>query len=1004
MTTLRSRRGYSFGITAAMTDEPEARNLQLPSSPFAGRLARQQKRAEIEAKLFGAPAVARVRIGRHVVLRELGAGGMSVVYVAYDEQLDRKVAIKFLKGSSGRERDETMARLQREARAMARLSHPNVAAVHEIGEQDDELYLVMEFVDGPPLRAWLEETRSTAEVLEVLLAAAGGIAAAHEAGVIHRDIKPDNIVVGPTVKTIDFGIASTVMQQETEPGQASTGSADPLTRGMAGTPQYMAPEQFAGEPPSAATDQFSFCVTAWEALYGLHPFPLADREAPGVLRDPLQGERPLDRATFDALRRGLSVDADARHPSMQALIEALRPRPPRRLWLPVSVGAVGVVAAFVALQPDEAAARCTGAEAALGSAWQAERKQEVERAIAEPYGETTWASVGSQIDDYATRWIDSHRDACLTNDRGEQSVAILDDRMRCLDRARRALDASTALLAEGDAAVLENATQLVEALPALDRCDDLEALESDVPAPPAGQAEDVDKVRTALAQARARMVAGAYDEAEARAKQVVADADAIGYGPLSVEAKLVHGDALREVGNYEDAERILGEALVSAMANLQWLEAYDSALDLARLEGALLDRAGSGRAWLKTAEGLRERVGDDPKRRARFFLTRASVAERTGEYAAAKEDLETALEQLESVDGATSRRANALRMLARTMHRLGEPEKAVALQRESAALLVEELGPEHPQVGVARENVASLLSEIGRLDEAATELDAALAIETRAWGRDSPRLLTARMTRVQLLRRQGKPVEAEAEAREVLEGRRRVLGDRHFDTLMTQTSLAVTIAMQGRHDESEPILADAVKTLDETAGPEHQATLSARHNYTMLLARMQRYADAERELRPLIAAKRKAAGPEHPSVLPTWTLHAAMLAELDREVEAAAEYAQAIEQFERVMPPDHQDLASARLDYGTLLYDLGRFEEAKAMLELAWVSYGANEAISRRTAEVIYGMALVLADLRDDELPTWLERAKKAREVGMLSQKRWERIKDTMAKPATRGE
>ena len=148
MMTHRSRRRLPSGITVGVADEAD---LELPSSPFAGRLARAQKQAEIEAKLFGTRAVAPVRIGRHVVLRELGAGGMSVVYVAYDEQLDRKVAIKFLKGTGGRDREQTMARLQREARAMARLSHPNVAVVHEIGDQDGELYLVMEYVDGPSL-------------------------------------------------------------------------------------------------------------------------------------------------------------------------------------------------------------------------------------------------------------------------------------------------------------------------------------------------------------------------------------------------------------------------------------------------------------------------------------------------------------------------------------------------------------------------------------------------------------------------------------------------------------------------------------------------------------------------------------------------------------------------------------------------------------------------------------------------------------------------------------
>jgi serine/threonine protein kinase len=240
-----------------------------------------------------APTLARgTAVGRYLVLDPLGAGGMGVVYAAYDPELDRKIAIKLLApsvahGSSSSEGQ----RLQREARALARLSHPNVVAVYDVGIASAQVFVAMELVEGQTLGAWLSaEPRTWQQVVRCFVDAGRGLAAAHAVGLVHRDFKPDNVLVGRDgkVRVSDFGLARATqpMPGEGPSQQEGTASASSvpghegrsgpqdgsLTGARAGTPRYMAPEQWLGAATGPWTDQFSFCVALWEALYGELPF------------------------------------------------------------------------------------------------------------------------------------------------------------------------------------------------------------------------------------------------------------------------------------------------------------------------------------------------------------------------------------------------------------------------------------------------------------------------------------------------------------------------------------------------------------------------------------------------------------------------------------------------------------------------------------------------------------------------------------------------------------
>jgi eukaryotic-like serine/threonine-protein kinase len=291
-------------------------------------------------------------VGRYRIVERIGAGGMGVVYAAHDPEMDRVVALKWMRPTSGS--DESQSRLAREARALAKLSHPNVVTIFDVGRSGDELYLAMERVTGRTLDDWLGEVRPWRQIVDVLLQAGRGVAAAHRAGLVHRDLKPSNVIVGEDgrVRVIDFGLAL-------EPRRAvlahteERATAD-LTKSGAvlGTPRYMAPEQHRGEPVDARSDQFSFAVMAFEALFGRPPFAgdsyLALRRA--VLAGDVATPETSDarRVLIAPLMRALATDPGARFADLDELLTAITRAARRRSRVPL-VAMAGIAVAGVAI-------------------------------------------------------------------------------------------------------------------------------------------------------------------------------------------------------------------------------------------------------------------------------------------------------------------------------------------------------------------------------------------------------------------------------------------------------------------------------------------------------------------------------------------------------------------------------------------------------------------------------------------------------------------------------
>ena len=470
-------------------------------------------------------------VGRHVVLARIGAGGMGVVYSAYDPVLDRRVALKVLRDAGARDR------LHDEARIAARLSHPNVVAVHDVVEAGDAVCVAMEHVDGVTLRAWLRDDRTPAAIVEVFAQAGRGLAAAHDAGLVHRDFKPSNVMIDRSgrARVLDFGLAR----------EASGGGNGEI----AGTPAYMAPEQRRGDAVDARADQYAFAVS---------------------LREALATAAVSDRITR-ALRRATDADPAARFPSMASLLAELAPPRRRgRRWIAAGFVAGGAIAAVavLALRRAPAAPSCVASGAAIDAVWgpaQADALRRSFHATGVSYADRVAADTVRRLDDWAARWRASSRASCRATVIDRRQPAATDAlRQACLDELAVRLRPVVALAAAADPSLVARADQLVDGLPAPERCDDTAALSAMMPPPPAEAARaELDAVRAAIAETDALILAARFDAARAGLAEVERRAAVLAYPPLDARVQFLAAQLAMSSGQ---RDRSLAELHAAARA------------------------------------------------------------------------------------------------------------------------------------------------------------------------------------------------------------------------------------------------------------------------------------------------------------------------------------------------------------------------------------------------------------------------------------------------------
>ena len=840
-------------------------------------------------------------LGRHIVLERLGAGGMGIVYAAYDPELDRKIAVKLLNRPGPNHGDHAGAtRLLREAKAMARLTHPNVITVHDVGMlPGGQIFIAMEFVDGLTLRAWQQQSpRSWLATLTVYREAGRGLAAAHAAGLVHRDFKPDNVLVGHDgrVRVLDFGLArddlpaapasarndlADLPQLRSSSIAASLGpSGAQLTQdgAVVGTPAYMAPEQRLAVAVDARGDQFSFCVSLWEALTGAPPFAGAHELAllSAVQRrefSPVPRDSKVPRRLLRALERGLAALPGDRWPDMDALLAALAPERSRARNL-VVLGALLTAATGLAYglsQETDHGARCLGAATRAAGVWDDEARAAVRSAFAAtglPYAAATVAAVEADLDRHLTDWQTMATDNCAaTQIRGEQSPALMDRRLACLDERLEETRALIHLFRGADGPIVERATLATRALTPLSGCADAAALsapETALPDAPGPRAAVVSR-RLQLAELRALMLAGRYARGRELAGPLAEQARGLGFRPLTAEADLLRGAFLCRDGHASEGAAALTDAVWTATATKHDSAVVEATLELVYCVGVREGKPAEAQQWARHAQAAIDRSGRDRERNNLQLLGyRGVLAQDQGHLDTARAIASQALAAAERVYGPNSSHvATYLGYLGSTLEQLGRYPEALYHHRRALAILEPLLGPDHPRVGIQCHNIAMLLGHLGEYEAAVRYQDRDLAIALASLGPDHPDLGLSYTNRGTLHAEAGHATLGLHDLERADEIATRTLPEQHPDRIAIDNNLGATLLDLGRLDEAAQHLERAHTSALTSLGPEHPNLAYSHQSLGRLATLRADFAAAKVHLDRALALREANFGEEH---------------------------------------------------------------------------------------------------------------------------------------------
>ncbi|MEM6294356.1 MAG: serine/threonine-protein kinase [Myxococcota bacterium] len=833
--------------------------------------------------------------GRFTVEGELGRGGMATVLRARDETLDREVALKLLHLDLDTRHEQ---RLLREAKALARLSHPNVVQVYEVGEHEGQPYIAMELVRGQTLAAWQAERRPWREAVAIYVQAGRGLAAAHAQGLVHRDFKPSNAILDDEgrVRVLDFGLARQVgvepsaVTDRHAVADAPVLEAD-LTRtgSVMGTLAYMAPEQRRGEVASEASDQFSFFVSLYEAIYGERPYP---RDTGGIVfgdgaevRSP-QVEVSAPSGLRAAMLRGVAVDASERFATMSEALAALEALiAPRRVrWLAGSAVAAVALAGVGAAQYAEVGFRCEGADASMDAVWGASQREALGAALTSSnaaFGTQTWTRVSEKLDGYAAAWTAQHTSACeATRVTETQPESVLALRMACLEGRRAALQEAVTVLQRGGEGALY-ASQVVAHLPSLARCENVEALQAALPLPndPVAEAE-VAELRRALVEVRALRDTTALDESEALADETLEAARASGYEPVVAEALMQAASSKIEKGLYAEGEAMMLDAYeLAARLEHRPVEAY-AAAELTYVIGSRMDRNEEGRTWGRVALAISRRPNADPEAAPRAASNLADVYANIGDPQSVRAAIglyEEAAPAWEAARGSDDPELGAIYHNLSIVHRMaGDDEAALAALLHAREIAEASDGPGHPNMGELLETLGNYYGAQGDVATAIEYLGQALAIKEAALGADHPRTIRCRLNNAEALLADGQRERSLQVNARVLEGLKvaQLPPPIHTDAHFQRGRLELAM-----DDPAEALPAfERAYELAKTFLPEGDLNLAAYQKWVgRALAKLERYDEARVAFQRTYDAAVAVVGESHYDLVPALM----ELAELD---------------------------------------------------------------------------------------------------------------------------
>jgi serine/threonine protein kinase/tetratricopeptide (TPR) repeat protein len=914
---------------------------------------------------------------RYKLIALLGSGAMGVVYRAYDRALERHIALKLIRSdSAGASR--LKVRLVAEAHALAKMTHPNVVTIHDLGIRADEIFIAMELIEGSTLRAHLEQTRAGwKEIVAYYLQAAHGLAAAHDRGLIHRDFKPENILVsGSRVVVTDFGLVRPIFEDSQKHVKS-----EPV-----GTPAYMAPEQFRGEPADQRTDIFNFCASVYESIYKESPFPgdsLAQRRA-AVLANTRR--LPSSRVQVPGylrttLQKGLAPERADRFSSMRQLIdifsEILSSEAHRRRRRVYAASAMAIVALFVGgtllwrrLVPRQL---CLQNARELPLYWSKQARPKILSALGHsrvPFRNETWRTLDSLLSRYVDSWGDAYTQQCdAAWGIGTQSFAAV-KRLMCLDEQQTAAKEFADLLATGDGEVWTRSVTSALQLQPPQSCGTATPDKENHPAPDTEQSsQPIRKSRRKLGKATGLQVGGnaaedarrsrsLYEQAATAAETALQTARAIGSVPLEADALFRLASIRKDQGKWSEAERLFTSCVDTAERARNDLLRAKSATELLGVIGHDQRRSAEGARWAHQAEVVLARLGNPSFEMAALRATRALLRLNEGQLDQAEDDLRAALtlrQQLLPANDATL--GITLMNLGAVVQAKGKYWEAASFWGQAYALLSAALGSQHPRSAAVLSNMGYALFSMGRLDEAKEEYERALTAQTLALGPQHPFIAATLMNIAIVYDSLGDHQQALSYATRALDILK-VLDPDSDQLFAVKLNIANYLAELGQFARAHELANEALVFRRQRYGANHASVGDAERWIAAYYLYQRRFPDALQHAKTALTIIDRGLGGENPQVADA--LDIIGVAEL-----AQGHPTNAVEAHRRALAIRAANgggapLAATRSSLGRAEIALGAQREGLADLEVAMRLRAAQQGYPEGTAETEFALARAL--------------------------------------------
>lgn len=888
------------------------------------------------------------KVDRYEIIECVGIGGFGLVYRAYDPKLDRDVALKLWRvdtlgptgsGSKGAEA------LVSEARALAKLSHPNVMAIYDAGRDGEQVFLAGELIEGTPLSSYIGEESGT-RALSWMRQCAEGLAAAHAVGLIHRDIKPDNIIVGKDgrARIVDFGLAtnarsSAKMAAVSDAAEIpNLGLRETLTMAgpLVGTPAYMAPEQFGGQGANAASDQYSLCASFYEVVHG-HRAAEADSFAQlraRVMSQKLPELRKgLPAPLGTALLKGLARQPEDRYGKVSEIVQALTPPSVGRgrLYLALAL-ALSAVLAFVLLRSSDSTLRdCTLVASDMDSIWNAGEKASLKKQFASfgsSYSGEAYQRVVGHLDGYAQNWKQLGVNSCKASFHEQRlSESMFDRQMLCLERRRGEMQHLVSLFKETDKTLLERAPRAITQLVDLQICTDPERLGAmdRLPSNPE-ERQALVEVEKILAQAEALRMAGKYDDAHEQSMRALALAKTLNYAPTMAEASFELGFISSYRNDAEAAKEHLGEAHYKAVAARDLRTSARAAIELVYVYGTILKDVERAEEWARHASSAIEAGGNAKQLEANLESNLGDLALGKADTQGALQHNRRALELRIELHGKEDRGvAQSLNNLGLAYNLSGDYIESSKKYTEAHRVFAKVLGPHHPYVGLTAGNLGSIYVSLGRVAEAKQRFQEAYDI-----ARDSG-------------------------------------GEKSYGAIRAKVNLAVSIESLGEREKASTMLEELALLANENLPEDFGTQALIANSRGVTASNRSRYEDALSHFLSARALHLQYLNEEHPEVLLVDVNVAQTEGSMGRTKESLARFELLVPRFEKAHGEKHPQTAWVLMSRAEQYLNVRRPDAALADLRRVKHLYSEIEVAPEQRWHYLFLLGQALHATGDDE-------------------------------------